>query len=84
MRFLVRLLALVGILAVIYFGLTAYLGYRVGAAIHDAERQRLVRTGAHVLGRAVVERYAVKRSGIPAFLVESPAFWCALRRTEAR
>ncbi|HUY41102.1 MAG TPA: hypothetical protein VMV82_05990 [Candidatus Dormibacteraeota bacterium] len=82
MRFLGRLLALVGLLALIYFGVTAYLGYRVGSAIHAAERRRIVRAGAHVVGRPAVERYAIKRSGIPAFLVESPAFWYALHRTE--
>ncbi len=83
MRLFGRLLALVGLLALIYFAVTAYLGYRVGSAIHVAERQRIVRAGAHVIGRATVERYAIKRSGIPAFLVESPTFWYELHRAES-
>ena len=82
MRFLGRLLAFVGILAVIYFGATAYLGYRVGAAIHDVEQNRFVREGAHLVGRGNMERYAVRRSGLPEVLTESPTFWLMLRRTE--
>jgi hypothetical protein len=82
MRFLGRLLALVGVLALIYLCVTAYLGYRVGSAIREAEQRRLVRTGAHIVGRAMMEHYAVRRSGIPEVLVDSPTFWLALRATE--
>ncbi len=84
MRMLGRLLAIVGILAVVYFGFTAYLGYRVGSAIHAAEQRRLVRTGVRVVGQRVVERYAIRRSGLPDVLVESPTFWAVLRATELR
>jgi hypothetical protein len=66
----------------LYLAGTAYLGYRVGSAIHDAEQRVLVRTGAHIVGRVAMERYAIHRSGIPDFLVESPTFWLLLRRTE--
>ncbi|MGH7738027.1 MAG: hypothetical protein ACREMP_09215 [Candidatus Tyrphobacter sp.] len=82
MRFIGRLLALIGILAIIYFGFTAYIGYRMGTAIHSAEQRRIVRVGAHLAGRSTVERYAIRRSGLPDFLVESPTFWLLLRNTE--
>lgn len=82
MRFLGRLLALVGALALIYLAVTAYLGYRVGSAIHDAEQHRIVRAGAHLVGKRMMERYAVRRSDLPDALVESPAFWLALRAAE--
>jgi tRNA A37 threonylcarbamoyladenosine biosynthesis protein TsaE len=82
MRFVLALLATVGVLCLAYLAATAYLGYRVGAAIHQAEQRVIVREGAHVVGRAAFERFAIKRSGIPAVLVESPTFWLALHRTE--
>ncbi len=82
MGFFRGLLALVGLLAVIYFGFTAYLGYRVGSAIAAAEQKQLVRTGVHIVGRELMERYAVKRSGLPEILVDSPTFWLLLRKSE--
>lgn len=82
MRFLGRLLALIGVLALIYFGFTAYLGYRVGNGIHDAEQRRVVRAGAHLIGRPMLERIAIRRSGLPDFLVQSPTFWLVMRRYE--
>ncbi len=82
MRILRGLLTLVGLLCIVYLGVTAYLGYRVGSAIHAAEQQRIIREGAHIVGRGNMERYAVRRSGIPEFLVESPTFWLALHRSE--
>jgi hypothetical protein len=82
LKMLRGLLLVLGALCVVYLGLTAYLGYRVGAAIQDAERHVVIRTGAHLIGRANMELYAVHRSGIPAFLVESPTFWLLMRRTE--
>jgi hypothetical protein len=77
-----RLLALVGLLALVYFAATAYLGHRVGSAIHVAERRRLVRVGTHLVGRPALERFAIRKSGLPAVLVESPTFWYALQRSE--
>lgn len=82
MRFIGSLLALVGLLAILYFGFTAYLGYRVGTAIHRAEQRRIVREGARIVGRAMLERYAIRKSGLPDMLVESPTFWIELRATE--
>jgi len=82
MRIFGRLLAAVGLLALGYLVATAYLGYRVGSAIHDAERHRIVRAGAHLIGRAALERYAIRRSRLPTYLYESPSFWYALRRFE--
>jgi hypothetical protein len=82
MRLAGTLLALVGLLAIVYFGVTAYLGYRVGSAIHAAEQRRIVRIGARIVGRTELERYAIRRSGLPDVLVESPAFWYVLRATE--
>ncbi len=82
LRTLWGLLALLGTLCIVYLGLTAYLGYRVGIAIHDAEQHVLVREGAHIIGRANMERYAIHRSGLPDFLVESPTFWLLLHRME--
>ncbi len=82
MGFFRGLLALIGLLAVIYFGFTAYLGYRVGSAIAAAEQKQLVRTGVHIVGRELMERYAVKRSGLPEMLVDSPTFWLLLRKSE--
>ncbi len=82
MRFIGSLLALVGLLAILYFGFTAYLGYRVGTAIHRAEQRRIVREGARIVGRAMLERYAIRKSGLPDALVESPTFWMELRATE--
>ncbi len=82
MGFLKGLLAIIGILAVIYFGFTAYLGYRVGSAIATAEQKQIVRAGAHVIGRELMERYAVKRSRFPEVFVDSPTFWLLLRRSE--
>jgi hypothetical protein len=63
-------------------GATAYLGYRVGSAIAQAEQRILIRDGVRVAGHELVERYAIRRSGIPSYLVESPTFWLLLRRTE--
>ncbi len=80
--FVRALLTLIGLHAVIYFGLTAYLGYSVGSAIAAAERKELVRTGAHIVGRELMERYAVRRSGLPEILVDSPTFWLLLRNSE--
>lgn len=82
LKMLRGLLALVGALCIVYLGVTAYLGYRVGAAIAAAERHAAVRAGARLIGRANMERYAVHRSGIPEALVDSPTFWLLLRRTE--
>jgi hypothetical protein len=82
MRLAGTLLALVGLLAIVYFGFTAYLGYRVGSAIHAAEQRRIVRIGARIVGRTELERYAIRRSDLPDVLVESPAFWYVLRATE--
>lgn len=82
MRILGRLLAVVGVLALVYLGATAYLGYRVGVVIHQVEQNRIIRTGAHVIGKRNMERYAVHRSGLPDVLTESPAFWFMLRRME--
>lgn len=82
MRFVGTLLALVGALALVYLGVTAYLGFRVGSAIHAAEQRRIVRAGAHLVGRPALERYAIRRSGLPDVLVQSPTFWLLMRRAE--
>lgn len=82
MRFLGTALAFFGIICALYFGLTAYLGYRVGAAIAAAEQRVLIRDGVRIAGHELMERYAIHRSGIPHYLVESPTFWLLLRRTE--
>lgn len=76
------LLAVVGALCLLYFGATAYLGYRVGEAIRQAEGRLVIRTGAKLVGRSAFERYAIHRSGLPQFLVESPTFWLMLRKAE--
>lgn len=82
MRLVGSLLALIGVLAVVYLGVTAYLGFRVGSTIHAAEQRRIVREGAHLIGRPALERYAIHRSGLPDFLVQSPTFWLLLRESE--
>ncbi|HEY9084422.1 MAG TPA: hypothetical protein VIN40_00565 [Candidatus Tyrphobacter sp.] len=82
MRFVLGLLAIFGLLCILYLAGTAYLGYRVGAAIHQEEQHAVIRTGAHLVGRQEAERYAVKRSGIPGYLTESPTFWLELHRAE--
>jgi len=73
---------LVVLLALSYFGTTAYLGYRVGSAISQAKTHALIAIGAGIVGRNHVERAAIKKSGLPNYLVVSPTFWLALRVSE--
>jgi hypothetical protein len=82
MKVLGSVLACFGVICALYFGATAYLGYRVGVAIAQAEQSVLVRDGVRIAGHELIERYAIRRSGIPHYLVESPTFWLLLRRTE--
>lgn len=82
MRLARRVLTLIGGLCIVYLCVTAYLGFRVGTAINDAEKREPVRTGARILGRVAIERYAIARSGIPPYLIESPTFWLLLHQTE--
>lgn len=79
MRFFVGLVCAV---VVVYLGITAYAGYRVGTAIADAKRNPLVAVGSHLVGRERLEEYAVKRSRLPRYVTESPSFWAALRASE--
>lgn len=76
------LLACFGLVCALYFGVTAYLGYRVGAAIAQAEQRVLIRDGVRIAGHELMERYAIHRSGIPHYLIESPTFWLLLRHAE--
>ena len=79
MRFFVGALCAI---VVIYLAVSAYAGYRVGSAIADAKRNPLVAVGSHLVGRDRLERYAVSRSKLPAYITESPSFWAALRASE--
>jgi uncharacterized membrane protein SpoIIM required for sporulation len=83
MRIVRDLFALFGLACLLYFAFTAYLGYRVGRAIAVAEQRRpMVRRGAALLGRDAIELFAVRRSGLPYYWVESPTFWLLLRNSE--
>jgi len=66
-----------------YLALGAYAGLRVAQGIDQVEHSSvLVRAGASVLGRRAIERIAIRRSGLPAWLVASPSFWIALRSSK--
>ena len=74
---------LVAAALLLYLGVTAYAGYRVGSAIRDAQRSNVeVRAGAAIFGERAIERIALRRAQLPAWITGSPAFWPALRRAE--
>jgi hypothetical protein len=73
---------LVVLVALGYFGVTGYLGYRVGTAISHAKTHTLTAIGAGIVGRDKVERAAIKKSGLPRYAIASPTFWLCLRVTE--
>jgi hypothetical protein len=78
--------SLIGIAAaalVLYFALSAYAGLRVARGIDGAKAHSIVtRVGVRLLGRTAVERLAIRRGDVPAFLTASPTFWMALHANE--
>jgi hypothetical protein len=80
MRIVATLLIL---LAIAYAGLTAYAGFRVARGIDEAKASSLVtRVATRVIGRDAVERLAIRKGSVPAWITQSPAFWMALRANE--
>lgn len=68
---------------VLYLALGAYAGFRVARGIDSAKAHSVVtRVGARLLGKHAVERLAIRRGNVPAFLTESPTFWMALHANE--
>lgn len=71
------------LLLLAYTAITAYAGFLVARGIDDAKAQSVVtRVGARVMGRDAVERIAIRKGNVPAWMTQSPAFWAALRATE--
>lgn len=70
-------------IAVAYGALTAYAGFRVARGIDDAKAaSATTRVGAHLIGRDAVERLAIRKGNVPAWVTRSPAFWLTLRAME--
>ena len=67
---------------VAYLGVTSYAGYRVGSAIASSKKNTLIAIGERLVGRDAIERYAVRKSNLPAYITQAPTFWMALRATE--
>ncbi len=74
---------LVAALAAGYLLAAGYCGYAVGRAMRDAKASNpLIAMVAGAVGRENSERYAIARSHVPAYLVQAPTFWIALRMNE--
>ncbi|HKU81936.1 MAG TPA: hypothetical protein VJP76_07185 [Candidatus Tumulicola sp.] len=66
-----------------YLLLAGYCGYAVGRAMRDAKASNpLVGMVANAVGREGSERYAISKAHVPAYLVDAPTFWIALRMNE--
>jgi hypothetical protein len=66
-----------------YTAITGYAGFLVARGIDDAKaRSTVTRVGARLMGRDAVERVAIRKGNVPAWIVQSPAFWMTLRATE--
>lgn len=80
MRFFLTLAIL---LVLVYAALTSYAGFRVARGIDDAKAQSVaIRVGTRMMGRDAVERLAIRKGNVPAWITQSPTFWMALRATE--
>lgn len=74
---------IVAALAACYLLAAGYCGYVVGRAMRDAKASNpLIGMVANAVGRESSERYAIARAHVPAYLVEAPTFWIALRMNE--
>jgi hypothetical protein len=69
-------------LAIAYLLVAAYFGYAVGRAMHEAKANPLIGIVAGAIGREPSERYAIAKARIPAYIVQAPTFWIALRINE--
>ncbi len=77
------LLAAVFVCALGYTALTGYAGFLVARGIDNAKAQSAsTRVGARLMGRDAVERLAIHKGRVPAWMTSSPVFWMALRANE--
>lgn len=66
-----------------YTAVTGYAGFLVARGIDDAKAHSVVtRVGARLMGRDAVERVAIRKGNVPAWITQSPAFWATLHATE--
>lgn len=71
------------ILLIVYLGLSALYGYRVGRTIYEAKAHNAyVAIASTMVGREETEHYAITHLQVPEFVVKSPTFWLALRLSE--
>jgi predicted secreted protein len=71
------------VVAALYLIVAAYCGYALGRAMHQAKADNpLIGVVADAIGRDHAERVAIARSRIPAYVVNAPTFWIALRLNE--
>jgi hypothetical protein len=71
------------VLLVVYLGLSAFYGYRVGRTIYQAKaRNPYIAIASSMVGREETEQYAITHLQVPDFITKSPAFWLTLRLSE--
>jgi hypothetical protein len=77
------IIALAVALLIVYLGLSALYGYRVGRVIYEAKaRNPYIAIASNMVGREETEQYAITHLQVPEFITKSPAFWLTLRLSE--